>query len=236
MTWIISPSRCTRPWQAIMPAEHQSALLLEPIRREDQVRYAGLVLDGDEHHPLGRARLLPDQHDPRHHDLATVPSGGQVTAGHHAPLPQDRPQEGDRVLPESQPDRVVVLDHLTALQHRRECNGWLDHLGLRRSMPISCGEQRQHGVRKSSHGPHSRAPTEAHRVIGVCLGQAFERDGRDASTTPDLLDAAVSWLASMGDELRAVGVIEALHHPEAKPYCPARRRGGIQACNPIGLC
>ena len=48
------------------PRAHDDlALRVEHVGPDDEVGDPGLVLDGDEHHALGAARPLADQHQPR---------------------------------------------------------------------------------------------------------------------------------------------------------------------------
>ena len=59
MRWTTSPSRCTSPITPMKPRpEHNAALALEEAAPDDDVEWAGLVLEGQEHHAGGRARPL----------------------------------------------------------------------------------------------------------------------------------------------------------------------------------
>ena len=85
MTWMTSPSRCTRPWQASMLAVRISRRCRSNTDGpDDQVGDPGLVLDGDEVTPRRAAGPLPDQHDAGHRHAAAVARAGEIGAGDHA--------------------------------------------------------------------------------------------------------------------------------------------------------
>ena len=71
--------------------QHQPTLGGVAVGPEHQVRHPRLVLDGDEHDALGRAGLLPHQHDAGHHHAPPVAQVEEVDAGRHAPRGAGRP-------------------------------------------------------------------------------------------------------------------------------------------------
>jgi len=73
---------------------------LELVRPEDAVRNTGLVLDRDEQHALGAARLLADEDDARYLDVPAVLRRREVGAADDAPGGEFVAQERDRVRPE----------------------------------------------------------------------------------------------------------------------------------------
>ena len=73
------------PFQPDHRRRHHCAMLrLETIRPQDPVGDAGFILDGDEQHAFGAARLLPDKDDARHLDVAAITDGAQVGTRAHA--------------------------------------------------------------------------------------------------------------------------------------------------------
>ncbi|MBB6505202.1 hypothetical protein F4693_002189 [Sphingomonas endophytica] len=95
-----------------------AALRLEPVRPEDAVGDAGLVLDGDEQHALGAARLLADKDDPRALDMAAVPDVGEVGTTGDAAARELLPQKGERMRAERQLERAIIFHHLAPLGQR----------------------------------------------------------------------------------------------------------------------
>lgn len=94
--------------------------LLKQGRLDDEVPDIGLVLNRHESHAAGRARLLAHEDKTRHGDALAVADSVEIdTADHAAPL-QLVPQEGDRMVPEREAFRAVILDHPTPLGHRHE--------------------------------------------------------------------------------------------------------------------
>src|SRR5208283_166819 len=86
---------------------------------------AGLVLDGDEHDALRRARHLPHEHQAGGLEPASVAGLHGLGASDHALAVQVTTQEGDRMVSQSQSHMTIVLDHFAASGHRPECYGWL---------------------------------------------------------------------------------------------------------------
>ena len=62
-------------------AHHDLALLLEHVGPDDEVGDPGFVLEGDEHHALGAARPLADQHQPGDRQALAVADRLQLVGG-----------------------------------------------------------------------------------------------------------------------------------------------------------
>ena len=106
-----------------------AAVLLEDLRPDHEVGDAGLVLQRDEQHALGRAGPLADQHDAGGLQPAAVAGAHGLGTGDDPPAPQVLAQEGDRMLPQRQAEMAVVRDDLAAGGHRPKRDGRLLGLG-----------------------------------------------------------------------------------------------------------
>ena len=191
--------------------QHQAALAFEQAGPQDQVGDAGLVLCCDEHDALGRAWLLPHQHQPGHHHAPPVAHAVQPGASDHAALGQLRAQERDRVLAQREADGAVILHHLPPRQHRVQHHGRLDDLRLRR--PAFGGhEQRQRAVGQGPDRPQRRPAVLVERTVRIGLRQPLERRHRHAGPPPELVHGGVGVLTPPGDDGDAVLLRQAFGH------------------------
>lgn len=76
-------------------AEDDAAMLLENLRPYDQVGNPGLVLQRDEHHPLGTSRPLSHQHDTRGFQPTFVARAHGLGAGDDPASREIGTQEGN---------------------------------------------------------------------------------------------------------------------------------------------
>ncbi len=97
---------------------------------QDAVGDAGLVLDRDEQHALGAARLLTDEDDAGDLDMAAVADGGEVGAAGHAAPRQLLAHEGQRIRAKRELQRPIVLDHLAPIRQRPKQNLQVDQVLL----------------------------------------------------------------------------------------------------------
>jgi len=74
----------------------------------DDVDEAGLVLEVQEHEPLGGARALPHHHRARHLHPRAVTEGGQVRRARDAHAPEQAAPERHRMRPEGEAGAFVV--------------------------------------------------------------------------------------------------------------------------------
>ena len=144
-TWItsLSSSRLDDAVHRHQPrAHHDLALPVEDVGPDDEVGDPGLVLDGDEHHALGAARPLADQHQPGDRQPFAVADGVELLGGDEL-LPRIMfAQEAHRVRFQAEADGLVIVHDMLAERHRRE----LRRLGFRALVArLGIGEQRQVG-------------------------------------------------------------------------------------------
>ena len=104
----------------IARAQHDRAHALEHFRPDDDVGDRAFVLDGHEHHALGRARPLPagDQAGNRH--AGVVGHAAQRLVAQDAAGVEIGAQELRRMRAQRQAQEAVVVDHFLAQRHGRK--------------------------------------------------------------------------------------------------------------------
>src|SRR5471032_3407400 len=109
-------------------AQHFAALLLDQRRPDDDVDIAGLVLQRDEDHALGRAGSLPYRdHAAAARQLAVL-VGVERGGRHEAVFQQLLAQQRQRMAAQRQPQRAIVAEDVLAFRRRAQ----LRHLLIRR--------------------------------------------------------------------------------------------------------
>src|SRR5271170_6796818 len=77
--------------------EDCAAMLFEDLGPDDEVGDAGLILQSDKDHALGRARFLPDENEPRRLKPASVACLHGLGAGDDALCPEVGAEKSHRV-------------------------------------------------------------------------------------------------------------------------------------------
>lgn len=187
--------------------DHPTLFLIE-ARPDDEVGHARLILNGDEHHPLGGSGLLPDQHQAR--DLHRPPVAGRarVGAGQHLLTREIAPKEADRVLPHRKTHMAVVLDHLPASGHRLQRDRLLSDLRHDRRLARRCGrEEGERFVAERLDRPERFAPGDPQRwPERVGLGQLDEACDRRLRPAPEVVDAGERPVGAAGEDLGRVRI------------------------------
>ena len=198
-------------------AEHRPPVRLEHLGPDDEIGDVGLVLERDEHHTLGRTRLLADEHDSGEFDVAPVPDGLQRLAGDHPPRRQLVAQERKRMGAQAQARGAIILDHLGTVTHWRQ-----DHLRLDRFLPqlaiVRVGRRKQGkgSIAEPFDVPQSLPSTRADRPEPVRVADPVERPAPDAGTTLDLLDARIRVIAACGDDRGGIRVGQVARHSQTE--------------------
>ncbi|MDF2813013.1 MAG: hypothetical protein K0S56_4044 [Microvirga sp.] len=124
--------------------QDQASLLLEEGRPDDEVRNVGFVLDGHEHDPFGRPRLLPHEHQPRDRHPLTVTYRLEPLAAHYSSRIEVLSEKSNRMLAKCETFGAIILHNLPPLRHRREQDFRLDGFRPQAVVAvISRGEKRQ---------------------------------------------------------------------------------------------
>ena len=151
-------------------------------------------------------------------------------------LLQIGPQEGDGMVAQGEADMAIILHHLASGGHRAKCCGGFRDFGDRLASATGRRrEERQFLVAQSLDGPQGVAAREAEgRAKAIGLGDLGQRRDRHAGAAPEIVDGAEGPIGAGGDEGGAMGIGEALGHPQPKADREARRRRSAPACNPSG--
>ena len=125
-------------------------------------------------------------------DALAVPSVAKRLAGDDAARGEMRADEGDRVRLQRKAEIAVVVDHVLADRHRRQCEIRLAaDVGEFRHV-----EQRQAVVglaaAKLARRPERVAPVEAEGAEGVGIGEPLDRRARQAGAEPEIADGIVA--------------------------------------------
>jgi hypothetical protein len=184
---------------------------VEDALPEDGVGDAGLVLQGDEGH-IALARLLADEHDPRHLDLDAILEPGEVARPGDAAAVELGPEEAQRMIAKRELNGAVILDDLPPICHRPQRDRGLA-LGLAR---IGCREQGQHRLAQSPYLPQRLPPAQPETGERIRIGQLFERRHRDAGAEPHILDRGEGPVAPNRHDLRGMDVGEPPHHAQTE--------------------
>ena len=162
---------------------------------------AGLVLDGLEHHALGRARPLPDQHQAR--DLDDPAAGDVLQPGIEPAAGAGEPgaQERHRMGLQGKRQRLVVIDHLLAKRHRRQVDiGFVLQI-------VAIGERKQRqplGARQwieRLDRPQRIAAFKPEGAEAIGLGQLLNGAAREARAHPQVAHTVIA-AAAAGQKLR----------------------------------
>ena len=149
------------------------------LGQDHQVGDAGLVFQRDEHHALGGAGALADQHDARHLAATTVAGSHRFHAGDHPAAGQVVAQEGHRVTAQRQAGMAMILDHLAPDGHRAQSDGRLGELRWRCAR-LGGDEERQVLVGQPLQVPQRIAASEA-QGRAEAVGLASLRGGTASS-------------------------------------------------------
>ena len=141
---------------------------LEDVLPDDDVGRPGLVLQGHEDHPLGRAGPLAHQDQASHGGAAPVPHPLQVRRRAGTPRRQFLAQEGAGVGLQGQAQGAVVLGGLPGGAHERQVDPGLGQVGPRRQGRVPV---RPVGAGQSLHRPQGLAAAHPQAGEGVGLGQ-----------------------------------------------------------------
>ena len=220
--WTTSPSRWMRPWTASMPAERMTRrCCLEHLRPDDEIGDAGLVLDGDEHDALGRARPLADQHEAGGLEPAAVAGLHRLGAGDDAPCGADR-RAGRR------PDGCAASGrHGRSPRRPRRRRSSAGARRRARRSPARSSASRAEAAANSGSGSSrsaliaqsaSRRARPQRRPEGVGLGELHERrrparrrGARDRRPRRRARSARAATIAA------ASALARPLHHAQAEP-------------------
>ena len=212
-------------------AEHCLAVALQHTGPDHDVHDAGFVLQRHEDDPAGAAGALTDQHQAGGGRALPVPGAGDCLGRERAPLRQAGAQEGERVCPEREPERPIVLDDLLAGRHGGQGGQRLRALG-RSSRRLEEGKRRRFGER--ARLPERLAPVEPHGAEGVGGGQRLDGGGSEPGPAlhggnigPEAItrleDALRVLLAEAGDLAQAEAERVAPVRPAFQAVVPAAR-------------
>src|SRR6185437_3448508 len=86
---------------------------------------AGLILDGDEQHTSGATGPLSHQYDAGDGEAHAVVHPRQIGTTDDALCVEIAPQEGNRMLPQTEPDTAIVFHDFAAGSHGGQIDGGL---------------------------------------------------------------------------------------------------------------
>ena len=185
-TWITSRARCSLPLTTRNDERHHRAAVGgEDVAPDHRVGDAGLVLQGDEHHALGRARPLADQHQAADGDARAVPHRSSCAVGTAPRRVEQRAEEAAGVGLQRQAGGAVVLRHVRRQPHPRQ----------RRRRPPPGPRPASSGAssfglrlrRQRLHRPQPLAAVHPQRAEGVGLGQQLQRAAREPGAAGQVL-------------------------------------------------
>ena len=102
-----------------LPPENGPAMFLKERGPYDEIGNIPLVFKRDEHDALGRTRTLTHHHEAGNRHALTVLHVLQGCAWRDAHIVEPVTKERDRMGPQREPMRAVVLDDFAAFRHRR---------------------------------------------------------------------------------------------------------------------
>jgi hypothetical protein len=201
-------------------AHHHAALLFLEIGPDDQIDDSGLVLEGDEAHPLGAARALADQHHPGDLDHAAELAAPEVASAHEAAFGQARAQESQGMGLQAEPRGLVIGHHLLAQRHggepdRRTLGPFVARF---RVGPAGMREQRQLVRRhQAARVPQRLTPRQAERTEGVGAGEPLDMRRADPGAVPQRDDVGKTAMRlALGDQPRRHRLGQPVDLPEAQ--------------------
>ena len=179
-------------------AHHDLAESLQRLGPDHRVGDAGLVLDGHEHHALGRAGALAHQHDAGdRHVGAVLGLRSSWQARTRRALNRSRRKLMGWALSESL-QRLVVVDDVLRQRHRRQRDRGLDS----RLARLAPGEQRQRHGRRPAPSPPTAPGGDRARASGrrrpprAAPGSSFTPPGHRSCTSRKDRAATIFFAAS----------------------------------------
>ena len=202
-------------------AEHRLAETLQHTGPDHDVHDAGFVLQRHEDDAAGAAGALADQHEAGGGGALPVPGAGDGPGRERALFHQPRAQERERMRPEREPERPVILDDLLARHH----GGQRGRRLLALCGPARCLEKRQwRRLRQGAGLPERPAAVEPHGAEGVGGGQRLYGGGSEPGPALHGGNVRPGPLAAHGENALGVLLAEAadLAQAEAERVGPVR--------------
>ena len=161
--------------------QHDAAEPVENLRPDHEIGDAGFILDGDEDHPLGRARTLAHQNKARRLHPAAIGAGDGIPARNETSLAQVFPQgrRADGRAASARHDRNP-LHHLAARPSSGAAQSPARHCsGKSGGLPFGCGgKERQRLIPQPLQRPERCASRKTEvRLEGIGTGKRFHGAG-----------------------------------------------------------
>src|SRR6516164_927043 len=120
---------------------HRAAEPVEHLWPHYEIGDTRLVLDGDEHDPLGAARTLAHQHQPGRLEPAAIARPHGLGAGGDPTRLEVGAKKSDRMRAQRQSNMAIVFDYLAPGRHWAQRGGGLVDLRSRCPFARVCGRE-----------------------------------------------------------------------------------------------